>query len=62
MTQNTNMVLKENQVGELALPSFKTYYKPTVFKTVLFGERIGGQNRELRKRTHQQCANITHQQ
>lgn len=53
MTQNTNMVLKENQVGEPALPSFKTYYKPTVFKMVLFGERIGGQNRELRKRTVQ---------
>lgn len=53
MTQNTNMILKKNQAGGLALPSFKTYYKPTVSKTVLFGERIGGQNREFRERTVQ---------
>lgn len=58
MTQNTNMALKKNQVGGLALPSFKTYYKPTVFKTVLFWGKTGnigsgGQNRELRERTMQ---------
>ena len=50
--QITNTILKENKVGGLMLPDFKTYYKYTVIKTVWCWQknRSVKQNRELRNK------------
>ena len=37
--RRSNTILKENKVGGLTLPNFKTYYKATVIKTVSIEHR-----------------------